>query len=75
MDIIKGNWDLFVTLVLLFTAFVTPYRVAYVDNESRGWDQINITIDIIFAVDILVIFNTAYYDSEFKIVAEYKSIA
>ena len=34
MDSIKTNWDLFVTLVLVFTAFVTPYRVAYIAEET-----------------------------------------
>lgn len=75
MDSFKTNWDLFVTLVLLFTAFVTPYRVAYINNETKGWDITNLTIDTIFGLDILIIFNTAYYDEDFKIVSEYKSIA
>ena len=66
---------MFVTIVLIFTAFATPYRVAYIELETDGWNMVNICIDILFGIDILVIFNTAFYDEDFKIVSDRKSIA
>ena len=34
-DDYKVNWDLFITIVLLFTCIETPLRVAFNDMPSR----------------------------------------
>ena len=65
------------TLCLLFTSVFRPYQVAF-DKESiyqPGWNLINIICELMFLVDILVVFNTAYYESEFKMIKDRKSIA
>jgi hypothetical protein len=30
-DHFKKKWDILITLMLLFTAFVSPYRIAFID--------------------------------------------
>jgi len=74
MDEFKTSWDLYITLVLIFSSFVIPYRVAFIefDDETRTWIVINSLIDLSFAFDIVVVFNTAYYDDNFKIVERRK---
>ena len=76
-DADKEYWDLFITLVLLLTCFITPYRIAYgsVYDEPWGWQFISYTIDFLFLVDIGVIFNSAFYNDEFLIVEDRKIIA
>ena len=37
--------------------------------------MINITVDIIFGIDIIVIFFSAFYDSDFQLVDNLKDIA
>jgi hypothetical protein len=52
-------------LILIFTCAVTPYRLAFFVDEDLEWEIINGVVDLIFFVDMLLIFNTAYYDEDF----------
>ena len=61
----KDNWDLIVSVILIFTCVITPFRLAFVEKDSIEWIWVNYTIDIIFAIDMLIIFNTAYTDENF----------
>lgn len=67
-DTWKDQWDLAVSLVLIFTCASTPYRLAFVEKDSVGWQVANNSIDFIFFIDMILIFNTAYYDEDFKMV-------
>ena len=59
----KVNWDLFMTLILIVTCMITPLRLAFGEEEEPvGWMIFTMVIDGLFLIDILVIFNTAYYD-------------
>lgn len=55
-------WDLFTTLALLFTAFVTPFEVGFLPMSS--WDEpmflVNRAVDGIFVVDMVLQFFTVY---------------
>jgi len=70
----KDNWDMFMALVLITTCMISPVRIAF-NNKSYGWEVINWFFDSCFLVDIIVIFNTAYYDEDFRIVENRKVIA
>jgi len=55
---------------------LTPFNIAFGQiEEPIGWVLVNFTIDFCFLVDIMVIFNSAYYDEEFIIVEDRKMIA
>jgi hypothetical protein len=59
----KANWDIFMTLILILTCIITPLRLAFGEEEEPlGWVIFMYSIDFMFLIDILVIFNTAYYD-------------
>jgi hypothetical protein len=60
----KVYWDLFIALVLIISCILTPYSIAF-DQNSRAWDFLGYTIDVLFFIDIMVIFNSAFYDDEF----------
>ena len=65
-------------LVLVLACIVTPYRLAFTKNDSE--DSILTVafvylIDLLFLVDIFVIFNTAYQDEFFKLITDRKVIA
>ena len=72
----KDNWDMFMAIVLITTCMIAPVRIAFHEEgkESAGWTVFNLTIDFLFFVDIIVIFNTAYYDGDFRIIDERKLI-
>jgi hyperpolarization activated cyclic nucleotide-gated potassium channel 1 len=74
-DPIKMGWDLYIAAILVFSCLVTPYRIALFDVEPPGWMILNYFIDSSFFLDMIVIFNSAYYDEEFKMIQSRKIIA
>jgi hypothetical protein len=73
-DHFKKYWDIFVAIVLVFSCLVTPYRVALIEQDSQAWVRINAVVDTLFLIDILVIFNSAYYDYDYKLIENRKII-
>ena len=72
----KQYWDLFITMILLTSCLTTPFRIAFGEiKDPVEWVIINNFIDVMFFVDIMVIFNSAFHDSEFRIVEDRKRIA
>ena len=67
-DDFKNNWDLFITMILILTCIVTPVRIAFYEEDDVSWTIINYTIDFFFFIDIVVSFNSAFYDEDFRIV-------
>eukprot|EP00959_Pyramimonas_sp_CCMP1952_P078592 1642670-Pyramimonas_sp.AAC.1 len=62
------KWDTTLGVLLLYTAFITPYEVAYLattisDVNGLVMFCINRVIDSFFFVDLFFNFNLAYYDS------------
>jgi len=74
-DDVKDNWDLLVSLVLVYVSLVTPLRIAFVEDESLFWSILSNLIDFIFFMDIIITFNSAFYDEDFQIVSDRKLIA
>lgn len=74
-DPLKGYWDFFITFNLLFACLVTPCRIAFVEVEARPWNIANYVVDFMFLLDIINIFNSAYYDEDFNLVTSRKIIA
>jgi len=70
----KGKWDLYITVILIFTCLATPYLISF-DAETQVWICANYTIDLCFFVDIVLNFAQAYYDDDFNIVDDWKKIA
>jgi hypothetical protein len=68
---------MFTTVVLIFSSFVIPYRMAFVtpEGETRTWNVINYLIDFTFGMDIIITFNTAFYDENYKIIEDRGKIA
>ena len=72
----KDSWDLFMNIILMLTCIIVPLRLAFGDEqEALGWVIIPAIFDILFLMDIIVIFNTAYYDEHLQIVDDRKKIA
>ena len=72
----KAIWDLWMTFVLLVTCLVTPLNIAFTDEEDElGILIVDLMVDSLFGIDILVIFNTAFYDQDVELVEDRKEIA
>jgi len=64
-DTFKSNWDLIISVVLIFTCLVFPFRIAFVEEDDNTWKLINAFIDILFLFDILLTFNSAFYNEDY----------
>jgi len=56
----KDIWDIFITILLIMTCIITPVNIAF----SHEWDVYNAIVDGLFLLDVILIFNTAFYDED-----------
>ena len=71
---VRRIWELFTAIVLVVSCFMTPFGLAfeYLEDKnsesyfsfSNGWSATESIVDIVFMIEILVCFNTSYYESD-----------
>jgi len=67
-------WAVLITLLLIYTATVTPYRVALVDKEEEAWTALDYAIDVVFGIDVCLNCVLCYYDDESSLVSSKRRI-
>ncbi|CAG9326193.1 unnamed protein product [Blepharisma stoltei] len=61
----KRSWNTLLTIVLMYTAVVMPFRLAFADVIFFDvWTTIEITIDLLFIVDVMLNFISGVYSYE-----------
>ena len=68
----KKIWDLLIAVLILYSAIITPYEIAFSDSNKSNWFEI--LIDIFLAIDIVLTFFSAYTDEEENLVKNHKKI-
>ena len=70
-------WDTVISIILLITCFITPINLAFQEEtEMVEWYMMfNYVIDILFFMDILVNFNSAYQNEMYEMIDDRKVIA
>ena len=68
----KKIWDLLIAILILYSAIITPYEIAFSDSNKSSWFEI--LIDIFLAIDIVLTFFSAYTDEEENLVKNHKKI-
>ena len=71
----KSYWDLLITLMLVFSCTIIPYRIAFNAKEDSNWEVLHVVIDLFFFVDIIFNFNTAFMNEDLKLIESRKVIA
>jgi hypothetical protein len=61
--------------VLLYTFIITPYRLAFVEEDDLYWIMISAFVDFLFFVDIICNFFIAFYNKDDNLITEKKRIA
>ncbi|CDW85371.1 cation channel family protein [Stylonychia lemnae] len=74
-DVFKERWEITIMLLLLFTAIVTPYRIAFTDTDDAVWSVIDNLTDGTFFVDSILQFFTAYQNSDEELIHDRRLIA
>jgi CRP-like cAMP-binding protein len=67
-------WSYFISMLLLYTCIISPYRVCVSETETADWMIIDITVDSLFFVDVVINSLLAYYDEESNLVTDRKKI-
>ena len=70
----KNIWSYVLMLLLVYTAVITPVRITFIDVTDINWIFIDTIIDCLFFIDILVSFNSAYYDNSGVLITDRKAI-
>ena len=71
----KLLWNLFIMILLFYTATVLPYRICFDLLQDQDWTFIDLCIDIVFFCDILLNFNTALISLSGKLTYNRSEIA
>jgi len=58
------NWDLFIAVLLFYTAYVTPFDVGFLETKLDGLFVINQIVNMGFVMDMAKTFFTAYFDPD-----------
>ena len=67
----KTRWDTIISLNLLMMCITMPIFIAFVDEtktdqrNSIDWVTLNLVQDIIFGIDIFVVFHSVFYNEDF----------
>ena len=68
----KKMWDLLIAFLILYSAIITPYEIAFSDSSKVSWFEV--LIDILLGIDIVLTFFSAYTDDEENLVKNHKKI-
>jgi hypothetical protein len=71
----KSVWNVVLALLLIYTALVMPYRMAFIDSKfGDDWFIAELIIDMLFFCDVLVNIFSAYVDNDGNIITNRKMI-
>lgn len=77
-DSFKKKWDLLIVVCLLYMSIILPFRIAFEESDDEEWgpyDIVELIMNIIFFLDIVLNFFTAYYDENENLELDKKKIA
>ena len=73
-DPINDVWSFIISVLLVYTCTITPYRICLVENDSTEWTYIDISVDVMYFFDVIFNCFLAYYDSDMNLVVTHKGI-
>ena len=60
---VKENWDFFIMICACWNVFMLPISIAF-NTQDETFQMISVWIDVVFIMDIIVVFRTAVLDEE-----------
>ncbi|CAG9327285.1 unnamed protein product [Blepharisma stoltei] len=67
-------WRVILFLLLSYTIFITPYRISFVEVDTKNWQIADLFVNALYFLDVLINSILAYYDSEMNVVTSNKKI-
>lgn len=72
----KSFWNTIVSFLLLYTASIMPLTMAFFETDTEdAWFYLDIIFNCLFFADILITFNSAYYDNCGVLVSDRKTVS
>ncbi|CAG9311341.1 unnamed protein product [Blepharisma stoltei] len=71
----KLTWNFVMILLMLYTGFITPYITCFIDNISEPLFYTEISVSILFFLDTIFTFNSAYFNRAEMLIVNRKDIA
>jgi CRP-like cAMP-binding protein len=71
---IRSLWNILVILLLVYTATVMPFKIAYYSEEIAEWRVFEWVLDSLFFSDILVTCISAHYTEDGRLVVSLREI-
>jgi len=68
-------WTLLLVVLIFTTTLLTPYDVSFIDGEDSTFTVLNMIFDVLFGLDIILNFISAYYDPANGLITDLKLIA
>ena len=64
----KSFWNVVMILLLMYTALVVPFKIAFIDEEPQFFFFLEILFDLLFIMDLILNFFSAYerYDGKIE---------
>jgi hypothetical protein len=67
-------WQILILALVMYTATVTTYRIAFIDDESDDWFAVDNVVNGLFILDVIINCFLAYYDSQMNLITDHKAI-
>jgi CRP-like cAMP-binding protein len=71
----KICWDMFVGLLIIYSAVVVPYRLGFAIDSQGEWLFVDYIVDAIFLIDMVLSFNTSFNNGGKEVIRTRKEIA
>jgi hypothetical protein len=71
-DKLKRGWEIIILICLMITCIKAPLDIAFIDQHNP---ILRYTVDVLFSIDIFIIFNSAYYNAQYDLISDRKQIA
>jgi hypothetical protein len=71
----KTIWNGVLSILLIYTATIMPYKMAFIDSKAGDvWFYTDVIVDTLFFCDVCVNLLTAYFDIDGQIITDRRSI-
>ena len=71
----KIFWDFVVLILMTYTITIMPFRVCFVDDTTVGWYWIEIVVQVLFGIDMIISFLSAFHDKDGALITSPGKIA
>jgi CRP-like cAMP-binding protein len=79
-SLVRRNWDFVVACCCIYIAWLLPFKLGFGDLVPEDWEddhlyEVNQLVDVVFIVDLILSFRTAYWNADDHLVWDNKKVA